>query len=226
MRWGVGDAVWAFVFGTLVSVFAAAFVLDASTPVQLVVLLFSQDLAIIAYLVGVARWRGMGSLRADFGLRFDRDAWSPGDLAFFGVGIALQVAWLAPLQLLQDVYGHTAKQAVVNDASKAHGVVVVLTVLGVALLAPLTEELLFRGALLRALLRRTRPEYAVFVSAVAFGIVHIVGDLSIGSLMALPAIISLGLLSGYQAVRTGTLTRSVLLHIGFNALSVVFIFTT
>ena len=41
-----------------------------------------------------------------------------------------------------------------------------------------------------------------------------------GTLIALPAIILLGIVSGYQAVRTGNLSRSILLHMGFNALSV------
>ena len=46
-----------------------------------------------------------------------------------------------------------------------------------------------------------------------------------GTLIALPAIILLGVVSGYQAAKTGNLSRSILLHVGFNALSVVFLFT-
>ena len=40
------------------------------------------------------------------------------------------------------------------------------------------------------------------------------------------AIIALGIVSGYQAVKTGDLARSVMLHVGFNALSVILLFTT
>jgi membrane protease YdiL (CAAX protease family) len=93
------------------------------------------------------------------------------------------------------------------------------------LLAPLTEELLFRGTLLRSLLRKVEPAAAVLVSAVVFGLVHVLGDPSIGTVIALPAIILLGVVSGWQATNTGNLSRSILLHIGFNALSVVFLFT-
>ena len=92
------------------------------------------------------------------------------------------------------------------------------------MLAPITEELLFRGALLRALLRKTDPDRAVFIAATAFGLVHVLGDPSVGSLVALPAIILLGVVSGYQAVKTGTLSRSIMLHMGFNALSAVLLF--
>jgi len=69
-------------------------------------------------------------------------------------------------------------------------------------------------------------EAAVFVSAVVFGLVHALGDPSVGTMIALPAIILLGVVSGYQAATTGNLSRSILLHVGFNALSVVFLFTS
>ena len=97
--------------------------------------------------------------------------------------------------------------------------------LTIVLLAPVTEELLFRGALLRSLLRRVSPAVAVLISAVVFGLVHALGDPSVGTVIAMPAIILLGVVSGYQAARTGNLSRSILLHVGFNALSVVFLFT-
>jgi len=91
---------------------------------------------------------------------------------------------------------------------------------------PLTEELLFRGTLLRSLLRKITPDAAVLVTAAIFGLVHVLGDPSVGTLIALPAIILLGVVSGVQAVKTGTLSRSILLHMGFNALSVVLLFAT
>ena len=53
-----------------------------------------------------------------------------------------------------------------------------------------------------------------------FGLVHF-GDPSIGTLIAFPAIVSLGLVSGYQAAMTGDLSRSIMLHVGFNTLSLV-----
>ena len=80
--------------------------------------------------------------------------------------------------------------------------------------------------LLRSLLRKTTPDRAVFITAVVFGLVHVIGDPSVGSLIALPAIILLGVVSGYQAVKTGNLSRSMLLHMGFNVLSAVLLFVT
>ena len=57
-----------------------------------------------------------------------------------------------------------------------------------------------------------------------FGLVHLAGDPSIGTLIAFPVLVTLGLVSGYQAFTTGRLSRSILLHMGFNALTVVFLF--
>jgi membrane protease YdiL (CAAX protease family) len=226
----MGDAVLAFVVGLVVSLIAAAFVLDPDNPndpTTLVVLICSQNFAIIAWLALVARRKGTGSLRTDFGLTVRRPAaaWV-GDLRYFFLGIGLQLASLIPIALLENLYGHTAKQDVVNTADKASGWQIPVLALAIVLLAPLTEELLFRGTLLRSLLRRTSPETAVFAAAVVFGLVHALGDPSVGTIIALPAIILLGVVSGYQAVRTGNLSRSILLHVGFNALSVVFLFTT
>jgi hypothetical protein len=88
-------------------------------------------------------------------------------------------------------------------------------------LAPLAEELLFRGALLRALMRRTSPAWAVFGSALVFALVHPLGDPEVGSVIVVPAILTLGVVSGYLAVRSGDLSRSIMLHAGFNLLTVV-----
>jgi hypothetical protein len=85
------------------------------------------------------------------------------------------------------------------------------------------EELLFRGALLRALLRRTTPAGAIFVSAMVFALVHPLGDPEVGSVIVVPAILALGLVSGYLAVRSGNLSRSIMLHMGFNLLTVALV---
>lgn len=207
------------------AVVAGAFVADEPRAVQLPVLLFAQDLTIIAWLAVVARRKGVGSLQADFGFRLlPREGAPLADVHWFFVGVGLQLLSFAPIALLVAIHGEDAKQDVVTVADRAHGVQIPVIVLGVAVLAPITEELLFRGALLRALLRRTTADRAVFLSALVFGLVHLIGDPSLGSLIAMPAIILLGLVTGYQAVRTGDLSRSIMLHMGFNALSAALLF--
>jgi membrane protease YdiL (CAAX protease family) len=89
--------------------------------------------------------------------------------------------------------------------------------------APVGEELLFRGLLLRALVRRTSPPVAIGVAALAFALVHVALDPGAG--FAVPALLLLGLLSGYRAWRTGNLSQSILLHAGFNLVAVLQILT-
>ena len=90
--------------------------------------------------------------------------------------------------------------------------------LAVVLVAPPVEELLFRGALLRSLQRRWSAAVAIFASAFLFAGIHLVDP---GARYVLPALLLIGLVSGYQAVKHGDLARSVLLHSGFNLLTAV-----
>jgi membrane protease YdiL (CAAX protease family) len=229
VRWGIGDAIWAFAIGTVVSAIATAFVVDPdhpNRPATLIVALIAQNFTIIAWLAMVARRKGTGSLRSDFGLVLRRPVaawWS--DVPYLFLGLGLQLVALLPTALLTAIYGHTARQDVVKTADHATAWQIPVMALAIVVLAPLTEELLFRGVLLRSLLRKISPFAAVLVTAVVFGLVHALGDPSIGTLVALPAIMMLGVVSGYQAARTGNLCRSILLHVGFNLLSVIFLFT-
>lgn len=225
ISWGIGDVVAAWFAGLLVSVVAASFVGVRTSPSELAVLLVAQDGTMVIWLAVVARRKGLGSLVADFGLRLV----SPGkrwtdDVPWFFAGVGLQLVWIPAIVLLQEVHGTVARQEAVRIASRSSGFSIPLLFIAVGVLAPVAEELLFRGALLRSLLRKTTPGWAVFISAAVFGLVHF-GDPSIGTLIALPAILSLGLVSGYQAAKTGDLSRSIMLHVGFNTLSVVDLMT-
>ena len=136
-------------------------------------------------------------------------------------GVALQLAILPFLQIIVDVHGKAETQDVVEQFKQARGPALVLFAVIVVTVAPVAEELLFRGALLRALQRRMTPAWAVFVSALAFAAVHPLLSPSIGSVIAIPGLFALGLLSAALAIRTGNLSASILLHAGFNLLTAV-----
>jgi membrane protease YdiL (CAAX protease family) len=228
VRWGIGDAILAFAVGSVGSALIVLPLIDPNTtndPTATVVLVYAQDLIIIGWLAMVARRKGLGSLRLDFGLQVRRPAadWLH-DLPWFFIGIGIQLAAIIPIAILNEVYGHDAEQEVVTSLKHAGGWQIPVFAVGVAVLAPIAEELVFRGVLLRSLERRMLPTAAVLVSALAFGLVHTLGDPSVGTVKALTVFVFLGIVSGYQAVRTGSLSRSILLHMGFNALTVVSLF--
>ena len=222
IRWGIGDFLVAFVVGLAAAVAAVAFLpagkLDTLDQALLLVV---QDGASIAWLVLVARRKGVGTLGRDFGLtRSPASGW--GSLArWIGLGVLLQLVVAKPLALLQDVHGQHATQGVVDTLEKGNGVGLVLFALAAGLVAPVAEELLFRGVLLRSLLRRFSPGTAVLIGALAFGAVHPLTDPSVGSLIAFPALVLVGLVCGHEAVRTGDLWHSIAIHVGFNVLTVI-----
>ena len=228
MRWGIGDVILTFVVGSVGSALIVLPLIDPNNtndPTATVILVYAQDLIFIGWLAMVARRKGLGSLRLDFGLDVQGlpGAWRR-DLPWFFIGIGIQLAAVLPIALLNEVYGRDAEQEVVTSLKNAGGWQIPVFAVGVAVLAPIAEELLFRGALLRSLERRMQPTGAVLVAALAFGLVHTVGDPSVGTLKGLPVFVLLGVVSGYQAVKTGTLSRSILLHMGFNALTVLSLF--
>jgi len=181
-----------------------------------------QAIGVIGTLELVARRKGRGSLRADFGLvaRLPGGRWTTAALWLLA-GVALQLAILPFLQIVVDVHGKAETQDVVEQFKQARGPALVLFAVIVVTVAPVSEELLFRGALLRALQRRMTPAWAVFVSALAFAAVHPLLSPSIGSVIAIPGLFALGLLSAALAIRTGNLSASILLHAGFNLLTAV-----
>ena len=51
--------------------------------------------------------------------------------------------------------------------------------------------------------------------------VHFLGGNPLGTLAVLPALVGIGAISGVLAVRSGELSQSILLHMGFNLLAVL-----
>ena len=231
VRWGLPDVGLAWVVGLIAalivsSIVAAAAGVDTSRVSDDVgVLLASvvgQAIGVIGTLELVARRKGRGSLGADFGLvaRLPGGRWTTAALWLLA-GVALQLAILPFLQIVVDVHGKAETQDVVEQFKQARGPALVLFAVIVVTVAPVAEELLFRGALLRALQRRMTPAWAAFVSALAFAAVHPLLSPSIGSVIAIPGLFALGLLSAALAIRTGNLSASILLHAGFNLLTAV-----
>lgn len=84
--------------------------------------------------------------------------------------------------------------------------------LSVALVAPVFEELLFRGIILDGFLKRYRPTVAIFWSALIFGVAHL--DPVQGT-----AAFFVGLLLGWLFWKTGSLFLCMLMHILNNLLA-------
>jgi membrane protease YdiL (CAAX protease family) len=83
----------------------------------------------------------------------------------------------------------------------------------IAVVGPVVEELLYRGAGVSLLLRFGAPT-AVLVTALCFGLGH-------GLVLALPALVVFGLVTAFVRVRTDSIYPGMLIHGLFNATSLI-----
>lgn len=87
-----------------------------------------------------------------------------------------------------------------------------VTILCVSVFAPFFEEWLCRGMILRGLLQKMKPGWAIVISALFFAAIHM------NPWQALPAFM-LGCLFGYVYYRTGSLRLTMLMHCVNNTLA-------
>lgn len=88
-----------------------------------------------------------------------------------------------------------------------------LVVLAVVILAPLAEEVFFRGVVFNAWLRERGRRWAFIGSALLFALIHL-------SLVALLPIFLLGLALAWVYARTGSLLAPIAMHATVNGISV------
>jgi membrane protease YdiL (CAAX protease family) len=144
---------------------------------------------------------------------------------FAGVGLQVGLALaFAPLAALLGLEG--SAQAVAELLPESDGVAVrVLLVLGIALLAPLTEELMFRGVLLQALERRLSMRSALVWSSAVFAVFHLLGlsaeNPVAAAALALPQLFLVGLVLGRSVRRHLRLGPAVFVHAGYNLIAVL-----
>lgn len=86
-------------------------------------------------------------------------------------------------------------------------------IIAIAVVGPILEELLFRGAVTKALLRKYSPTKAILLSAFIFGIVHFNPAQVVGAGI-------IGLLLAWIYYKTASLIPCILIHIINNSLSV------
>jgi len=222
ITWGLPDAVLCWLAGYLGAVLVsfplyAGHSSGADLDSRLVfgIVLPAQQLAVVLAVAYVSRLKGQGSLVGDFGFRV-----RPRDAMALVAGAMLEVVLTFALYPILELDPHAKNQQLLTDL-KSHqdAGTVVLFIVGAVVLAPLVEELLFRGVLLRSLLRKVAPSTAVLVSAVIFALVHYLGDPN--TLPFLPALAGLGVVLAVVALRTGDLSASIFIHAGFNLTTTV-----
>lgn len=191
------------------------------------VALESQDWTIILSLAG----QYLGSLGvfwiltrykdiSDIGLTIEA-----GDFFYVGLGLVLQIAialLFLPLSHLLFPEGRPPQEVAEIIASAEAPFLKVALVASAVVLAPLTEELMYRGVLLRALRARGKT-FAIIVSSVVFTAVHVTGldpsQMLRSAAVVLPPLFLLALVLAWLTMRTGRLGPAIFLHSGYNLLA-------
>ena len=215
--WSFLDFVWIWLGGQVISTALAAVGLIGG----------DQDLAILLAFAGLyvgnlgVLWlisRRKGHPELGFTIEAS-DVW------YVGLGLVLQIGLLlAFLPLSNLLFPEGRPPQVITDMISGAdtlplqiGLVAAAVVLG-----PVTEELMYRGVLLKALQPRGRVP-AMVVSAMIFSLVHLTGlgteQILPLAAVVLPPIFILGLVLAWLTQRSGRLGPAIFVHSGWNLLA-------
>ncbi len=114
--------------------------------------------------------------------------------------IALHLGLLVPLANsipMPDVFREIFMQLFSNSGF--------FTFLSVVIVAPVIEEIIFRGIILDGLLKRYSPQKSIIISSLLFGIVHLNPWQFAGAFL-------IGIFIGWVYYKTGKLTLAILIH--------------
>ncbi len=141
-----------------------------------------------------------------------------------GGGLQLMLSLVAYWVVVVLLGGDAPTQEVVEAATDAiRGGERILVVIGVVVLAPVSEELVFRGVLLAALRRTRGDRFAVYGSAGAFSLLHLLDP---NAILAIPFLFVVGVVAARAVISTGRLGRAIAIHAGFNLVTVLAVFST
>jgi uncharacterized protein len=152
------------------------------------------------------------------GLRFERGDLGAGVLAALlglGVGafITQIVLWIA--NRLRDVPVEAPEQLPKIE----HGAELFLAGIAVVIVAPIAEELFFRGFLHQAFRRWRGPTQAMLLSSFVFALAHI-------SPVIMPSIFALGVILAYLFEKRGSVVATIAAHMSYNLIGFIIIVAT
>lgn len=216
-RFRIGDAFLGFVAATILAnlCIGLAFKLGAGEFGQFVAGMCGLWFGLTASVVFVSRRRGTGSISYDFAFDVRGKDILPG----LAIGLGCQVVLVPALYLLVGLFvdvsklGDVAKNLIGNYGQ---GWNIVPLFIGLVFIAPVVEELFYRGQILRMFSSRLSARVAVFSSALVFAGFHF-------QLLQFIGLFLFGLVLAELAMRTKRLGLGLFAHIGFNAASLAIV---
>lgn len=180
--------IWKLVYGT------------QDTTVMMLVVTMAVFSALVIALFLLARWTEV-SLRWLLTKKWDVLIWS----VVAAMGLVVPITWLQE-QMPELPNWIEDEQTLLM--SNYWGYIVL------GLLAPLSEEIVFRGAILRTLLTSMKPWTAILISAFIFGLIHM-------NPVQIPFAFLAGILLGWMYWRTGSILPGMAYHWANNSIAYI-----
>lgn len=220
-RWRVRDFVLIMAGGlaTGIAALLGTLAAEASQEVTLVATSVAQYGGHLVILGRLARRRGgMGELGFTI---------QASDLVYLFLGVLLQITVPLLFLPLANLVGEgQPAQALGEQIQGLAGMVPrAMMAVVVAVLAPVTEELMFRGVLLRAVPGGARR--SMVVTALVFSVFHVFGlsgDFLRGLILTVPTFFLVGLIMASVTIRRRRLGPAIFIHSGFNLLALLVLF--
>lgn len=165
------------------------------------------------------RWGGGRAAGIGWQFRWSDLGWGP--LTWL-CAIGSQIA-LAVIVLLLDVPISSNVESV--DDIQADRAYVVATVITAVIAAPIVEELVFRGVVMRGFLSRIGPWFAVPLQGVLFGIAHVDPVRGVGNVGLAIVLSGVGIALGGAAYLLRRIGPTVIAHAIFNGVVMVIVLT-
>lgn len=104
---------------------------------------------------------------------------------------------------------HLANVLLNKEIALTNPIEMIILTLGAIILAPILEEIIFRGTILRGFLSNYSPKKAIIYSALIFGIIHGKPELIWGAIL-------IGLFFGWVYYKTKSIGITIILHVVAN----------
>ncbi len=207
----------------VVSLVGSKFVLDLIVGFEWPVVVYVALLGVLGYGPSVAWWWfatdrwGTGSRRDDVGLtpRWSDLGWGP---LIWLATIATQVA-IATIVLALDVpLANNTDDVGELATDRTYAVAIVITAV---VAAPLVEELVFRGIVMRSLLSVTAAPVAVIGQGVLFGVAHVDPVRGVGNIGLAMVLSAVGVSFGVAAYLLRRIGPTMVAHAIFNGVVMI-----
>lgn len=216
-RWRLRDVAIGYAVAVVAASTGAAIAIGSGADDDGVATFLASQLpfwAVLIATVEVASRRGGTRLdcQGELDLRVERSDWLVGVPT--GVVTQLVVLPLVYVPITWVLDDPDVEEPARDLLERGSGLGALAVVVGVIVIAPIVEELFFRGLFLGALRVRLAAPAAVVVSAGVFGLTHF-------QALQFPGLFVAGLLFATLTVRSGRLGPAVVAHGAFNAATVV-----